>query len=210
MNALRNTLGSILSIIFLSAVGLSTTAKASILSEPEFEVTESRAPGVSSDYTVINNSGEAGHLAEYIYGFLVSNPLASSAGDWTTDKGWKAGKLSTSEYGNAEFAYVTTPGTEGHGPLGRPKFNVNPETIRPGEQESGFFFGTSLLLDGTVTLLLVDAKGQFSTYTTSLFATSSTTPAVPEPSTWAMMILGFAGLGLLGFRRKQRTPVAAA
>jgi PEP-CTERM motif len=29
-----------------------------------------------------------------------------------------------------------------------------------------------------------------------------TVTAVPEPSTWAMMILGFCGLGILGFRRK--------
>jgi hypothetical protein len=28
------------------------------------------------------------------------------------------------------------------------------------------------------------------------------TAAVPEPSTWAMMILGFVGLGFMGFRRK--------
>jgi hypothetical protein len=26
--------------------------------------------------------------------------------------------------------------------------------------------------------------------------------AVPEPSTWAMMAIGFAGLGFLGFRRR--------
>jgi hypothetical protein len=29
---------------------------------------------------------------------------------------------------------------------------------------------------------------------------------VPEPSTWAMMILGFAGLGLMAYRRKQNAP----
>jgi hypothetical protein len=27
---------------------------------------------------------------------------------------------------------------------------------------------------------------------------------IPEPSTWAMMLLGFAGLGFLGYRRTQR------
>ena len=33
------------------------------------------------------------------------------------------------------------------------------------------------------------------------------TSAVPEPSTWAMAILGFAGIGFLAFRRK--TPICA-
>jgi hypothetical protein len=31
------------------------------------------------------------------------------------------------------------------------------------------------------------------------------TPAVPEPSTWAMMILGFLGVGFLAYRRKNKT-----
>jgi hypothetical protein len=30
----------------------------------------------------------------------------------------------------------------------------------------------------------------------------STVGAVPEPSTWAMMILGFAGVGFLAYRRR--------
>ena len=32
--------------------------------------------------------------------------------------------------------------------------------------------------------------------------------AVPEPSTWAMMMLGFAGLGYAGFHRATRGPAA--
>jgi hypothetical protein len=32
---------------------------------------------------------------------------------------------------------------------------------------------------------------------------------VPEPSTWAMMVIGFAGLGFLGFRRTRWGPVPA-
>jgi len=36
------------------------------------------------------------------------------------------------------------------------------------------------------------------------------TAAVPEPSTWAMMIAGFAGLGFLGWRRARKVAVVAA
>ena len=35
-------------------------------------------------------------------------------------------------------------------------------------------------------------------------AFSLTGAVVPEPSTWAMMLLGFAGLGFLGYRRALR------
>jgi hypothetical protein len=34
--------------------------------------------------------------------------------------------------------------------------------------------------------------------------------AVPEPSTWAMMILGFAGLGLMGYPRSRKIELATA
>jgi hypothetical protein len=36
-----------------------------------------------------------------------------------------------------------------------------------------------------------------------------TSTAVPETSTWAMMAMGFAGLGYAAFRRRKRTPIAA-
>jgi hypothetical protein len=34
--------------------------------------------------------------------------------------------------------------------------------------------------------------------------------AVPEPSTWAMMILGFAGVGFMAYRRKSKPAMTAA
>ena len=38
---------------------------------------------------------------------------------------------------------------------------------------------------------------------------SSSTPTVPEPSTWAMMLLGFAGLGFAGYRRAMKPSALA-
>jgi hypothetical protein len=38
------------------------------------------------------------------------------------------------------------------------------------------------------------------------FGATTFTAAVPEPSTWAMMILGFCGLGFIAYRRKQNGP----
>jgi hypothetical protein len=34
-------------------------------------------------------------------------------------------------------------------------------------------------------------------------------PAIPEPSTWAMMVLGFAGLGYAAFRRNSKARAVA-
>jgi hypothetical protein len=33
--------------------------------------------------------------------------------------------------------------------------------------------------------------------------------AVPEPSTWAMMILGFAGVSFMSYRRKNKMTLSA-
>jgi PEP-CTERM motif len=40
-------------------------------------------------------------------------------------------------------------------------------------------------------------------------ATFTVTAAVPEPSTWAMMILGFVGMGAMTYRRRKSAMLAA-
>jgi hypothetical protein len=57
-----------------------------------------------------------------------------------------------------------------------------------------------------VTLLLVDAKGNFSSIS---FDATQAAPAVPETSTWAMTMLGFAGVGVLAYRRRRNGHAAA-
>jgi hypothetical protein len=44
----------------------------------------------------------------------------------------------------------------------------------------------------------------------STFAFTLVSGAVPEPSTWAMMLLGFAGLGYAGYRKARPAAVASA
>lgn len=46
--------------------------------------------------------------------------------------------------------------------------------------------------------------------TEALTGTISMTAAVPEPSTWAMMVLGFAGLGFLAHRRRSSGALAVS
>jgi hypothetical protein len=46
--------------------------------------------------------------------------------------------------------------------------------------------------------------------TVLLSTVSGMTAAVPEASTWAMMVLGFAGVGFLGYRRKSKSALMAA
>ena len=35
-------------------------------------------------------------------------------------------------------------------------------------------------------------------------------PAIPEPSTWAMLLIGFAGIGFVAYRRKAKLALMAA
>ena len=62
----------------------------------------------------------------------------------------------------------------------------------------GFLFG-SLSFPNTCSNCVADGA------LTITDAGPSVTTAVPEPSTWAMMILGFAGIGFMAYRRKPRS-----
>jgi hypothetical protein len=60
---------------------------------------------------------------------------------------------------------------------------------------------------GQVAILLISAIGSGPSFANSSYkflttiAVAPSLVAAPEPSTWAMMLLGFAGLGFAGYRR---------
>jgi hypothetical protein len=86
--------------------------------------------------------------------------------------------------------------------------------LTPGDTFSG---SLSLSLSGATTLAAVGSTGTvywgFSFDSPAQVAIGTwdmtdATSAVPEPSTWAMMILGFAGIGFMAYRRRNQAAVA--
>jgi hypothetical protein len=79
-------------------------------------------------------------------------------------------------------------------------------TMTPGKSET--FSGTVSLLAGETLTFAVNNDGNFGADSTGLRATitssglrAAVTSSIPEPSTWAMMLLGFAGLSFAACRR---------
>jgi hypothetical protein len=52
--------------------------------------------------------------------------------------------------------------------------------------------------------------GYYDYYNGQFVASNLSVSAVPEPSTWAMMLLGFAGVGFMAYRRRHRGAVLSA
>ena len=70
-------------------------------------------------------------------------------------------------------------------------------------------FAQFLATDGSanVGFISLDVDGGFTSAQQALitsFDVTTSVGAVPEPSTWAMMILGFCGVGFMAYRRKQK------
>ena len=60
-------------------------------------------------------------------------------------------------------------------------------------------------------VVITTAAGEsFDEFKQVQFSAASIPPSIPEPSTWAMMLAGFAGLGFLGYRASRRETAAAA
>jgi hypothetical protein len=82
---------------------------------------------------------------------------------------------------------------------------ANLGTLTPGGSES--FSQNIYLSQGEIVTFAVNNDGNFLYDSAGLTATIS--PSVPEPSTWAMMVLGFAGLGLAGYRKAKTGAIVA-
>jgi hypothetical protein len=73
------------------------------------------------------------------------------------------------------------------------------EVLQPGWTQTG-------PASGFYSLAIVDSNSSF----TGLDFGNRLAPTVPEPSTWAMMILGFCGVGFMAYRKRKNGLALAA
>ena len=64
---------------------------------------------------------------------------------------------------------------------------------------------------GTFALGTTESLGErIALFPTNTASVNFSAVVVPEPSTWAMLLMGFAGLGFVGYRRTRRAKPQAA
>jgi len=141
------------------------------------------------------------------------------------------GTINASGYTNVPIVLITTstPGNEtGGGPTAPVGYRANDGTDLFGADtdyplsQNGLLFdvGTTTAQFGQFPLInfFSNGNGTFgSLFTGKVGGTeyyaqfgTLTISAVPEPSTWAMMILGFCGIGFLAYRRQKQVALSAA
>jgi hypothetical protein len=135
--------------------------------------------------TISNNSTNW-----YLFNFEIGNvsPRGAYVNALTTQSNWQAG-VSTSLIGSNIW---TVADYLSLGSLA--------DDIGPREQSSNFYYYTDEVINLYV-VNLVNATGENEHYYLS---------GTPEPSTWAMTLLGFAGLGFAALRRARNARLAMA
>ena len=122
---------------------------------------------------------------------------------------WAGGELAD----RTNFQTVQLTGSFGSSTFATPVYtNANQSPPNPANTPGSFsgwmletFYFTATQTSETLSFLAVGTPAANLPPFALLDGVSLT--AVPEPSTWAMMLVGFAGLGYAAYRRR-RTPVA--
>jgi hypothetical protein len=124
--------------------------------------------------------------------------------------GAAVGSQSETPYGSFTngIAYVNADGSSaanggGHGNAGPLDFHLlGITTYDFMKNANGYYFGADVIACTGI--------AGVSCATGGVAANHITISGVPEPSTWAMMVLGFAGIGLMMYRRKNKSALSAA
>ena len=94
---------------------------------------------------------------------------------------------------------------------------ISPLNLAAGTYWAGFYafnLGLPTLPGGNGTAIDTNPPGSGTSFETIggnlAYQLVGNISAVPEPSTWAMMLLGFAGVGVMAYRRKSKPALMAA
>jgi hypothetical protein len=154
------------------------------------------------DFSVSNNLGGTNDIYFFGVALPTENVTAAPAGwqQWNGGALWNnsASGGSATTYDNNWNTHISTPFEIAPGAtLGG--FEVTDSSVNSSSSVDWFAYAYNYY-GGTY-----DGGGNFGTSTNPGFEGVA---AVPEPSTWAMMILGFLGLGFMAHRRKNSMTLA--
>jgi hypothetical protein len=213
-NIVKNKTAIPLLTLFASAFGLTTSAMADVITFSGVGPGEGSHP-VNSPYQELNYSISAPHGLYYLgYGdprYAGKNNLFdSNYHDVTTLSTTNGKSFSIQSIDLAlmwldswpEHEFTTFTGKLVGGGTVTQTFDVNDPDLNQAFQT--YLFDQSFTNLESVSWTTVDTP-------TPQFANINVTmgiSAVPEPSTWAMMILGFAGVGFMAYRRSRKSTMA--
>jgi hypothetical protein len=172
----------------------------------------SGAPGIGPpSMTGLNDSGQ---LVGTYFDDAGLHGVVDTKGVYTTiddlDAGPGGGTLGSGISDNGQIVGAFFDSTGLHGFLD--KHGVFTTIDDPSaSEESGGTWATGVNDPGQIVGFYYDSGGLFHSFLATpihglaLMAAIEPT-SVPEPSTWAMMLIGFAGLGYAGFRRTRKSP----
>jgi hypothetical protein len=106
--------------------------------------------------------------------------------------------------GNFKVTYTAT--ISGGAFSGSPVFAV----FSPTDNYTGGFVGWEGLDPTGLSETIYDQHSGTFSGTMAIIQIGTPPPSVPEPSTWAMLLIGFGGMGYAGYRTKKRSAVAFA
>jgi PEP-CTERM motif len=147
------------------------------------------------------------------YVVLDGDPSFSGTGLSQTITGLESGKTYTLsfDYAGGQEYTVTGSNTESFQVTLGDQIFTTPVLSNASQGFTGWStFTTTFKYDGAGDLLTFLSVGTPSGGPPWALLDSPSLMAIPEPSTWAMMMLGFAGLGYAGFRSTRRKAAAIA
>jgi hypothetical protein len=106
--------------------------------------------------------------------------------------------------GNFKVTFTAT--ISGGAYNGQPVYSV----FSPTSNYTGGFVGWQGLDPTGLSETVYDQHSGSFSGTMAIIQIGTVPPAIPEPSTWAMMLLGFAGLGFAGYRRMNKEAAASS